>query len=228
MGGIKTDVDGRCWDIHGQWSGIPGLFAAGEVACLSLHGGNRLGANSLLDTVVFGRRTGSEAAAYAQATKKSRVADSIAKQDEDMVKDFLKRKSTDDSIAKIRLDLGVTMNKNLGVFRDEDGILTAQVTLRDLRDRWSRVALEDKCHVFNTSLTRVLELGMMLDCAETIVLGALTRTESRGAHFRTDYISRDDDDWLKHILINRGSDGAPRIEYVPVKITQWTPQARIY
>ncbi len=228
MGGIKTDVDGRCWDIHGQWSGVSGLFAAGEVACLSLHGGNRLGANSLLDTVVFGRRAGSEAAVYAQTIEKPRVADSIAKQDEDMVKDLLKRKPTDDSIAKIRLDLGVTMNKHLGVFRDEEGMLTAQVTLRDLRYRWSKVALEDKGRVFNTTLTRVLELGMMLDCAETIVLGALTRTESRGAHFRTDYISRDDDDWLKHILINRGSDGAPRIEYVPVRITQWTPQARIY
>ena len=228
MGGIKSDVDGRCWDIHSQWSGVPGLFAAGEVACLSLHGGNRLGANSLLDTVVFGRRAGSEAAVYAQAIEKPRVADSIAKQDEDMVKDLLKRKPTDDSIAKIRLDLGVTMNKHLGVFRDEEGMLTAQVTLRDLRDRWSRVALEDKGRVFNTSLTRILELGMMLDCAETIVFGALTRTESRGAHFRTDYISRDDDGWLKHILINRGLDGAPRIEYLPVKITQWTPQARVY
>ncbi len=228
MGGIKTDVDGRCWDVHALWSGVLGLFAAGEVACLSLHGANRLGANSLLDTVVFGRRAGSEAAAYAQAREKPGVADSISQQDEDMVKVLLKRKPNEDSIAKIRLDLGVTMNKNLGVFRDEEGMLTAQVTLRKLRDRWNRVAIEDKGRVFNTSLTRALELGMMLDCAETIIEGALKRTESRGAHFRTDYISRDDETWLKHILIHRGQDGMPRIEYLPVRITQWTPEARVY
>ncbi len=228
MGGIKTDVNGRCWDVHGNWSGVPGLFAAGEVACLSLHGGNRLGANSLLDTIVFGRRAGAEAAAYAKMNEKSRVEDSRVGQDEKMIKDLLKRTPSDDSIAKIRLDLGMTMNMNLGVFRDEEGMLTAQVALRGLRDRWSRVGIQNKSRVFNTSLTSALELGMMIDCAETIILGALTRTESRGAHFRTDYISRDDDDWLKHILINRGPDGVPRIDYLPVRITQWTPQARVY
>jgi len=122
----------------------------------------------------------------------------------------------------------VTMNKNLGVFRDEEGMLMAQITLKELRERWSRVAIQDKGRVFNTSLTRALELGMMLDCAETIVLGALTRTESRGAHFRTDYISRDDEDWLQHILIYRGPDGIQCIEYLPVRITRWTPQVRVY
>ncbi|MGB0910569.1 MAG: FAD-binding protein [Nitrospirales bacterium] len=228
MGGVKTDVDGRCWDRHGKWSGVPGLFAAGEVACLSLHGGNRLGANSLLDTVVFGRRAGAEAAVYAKTREKPRVTECAAVDDESVVKGFLSRKPNADSIANIRLDLGVTMNKNLGVFRDEEGMLAAQVAVRELRDRWNRVAIEDKGHVFNTSLTRALELGMMLDCAETIVLGALTRTESRGAHFRTDYIARNDDGWLQHILIHRGSDGVPGIEYLPVRITQWTPQARVY
>ena len=116
MGGIKTDVDGRCWDIHDNWSGVLGLFAAGEVACLSLHGGNRLGANSLLDTVVFGRRAGSEAASYAKMSEKPKVEDSRVVDDEAMVKDFLNRTSSSDTIAKIRLDLGMTMNKNLGVF----------------------------------------------------------------------------------------------------------------
>lgn len=228
MGGIKTDVDGRCWDNHGKWSGVPGLFAAGEVACLSLHGGNRLGANSLLDTIVFGRRAGSAAADYAKMTERPQVPESIAGQDADMVQNLLKRKPSEDSIAKIRLDLGRTMNKNLGVFRDEEGMLTAQIRLKELRDRWDRVAIHDKGRVFNTSLTRTLELGMMLDCAETIALGALTRTESRGAHFRTDFISRDDEDWLTHILISRKSDGTQNIEYLPVKITQWKPQVRVY
>ena len=228
MGGIKTDVDGRCWDVHGQWSGVSGLFAAGEVACLSLHGGNRLGANSLLDTVVFGRRAGSAAGNYAKTLENSRVADSIAIGDERMVKDLFNKKSNEDSIANIRRDLGVTMNKNLGVFRDEEGMLKAQNALKELRGRWNRVTIKDAGRVFNTSLTRFLELGMMLDCAETIVLGAVTRTESRGAHFRTDYISRDDEAWLKHILIYSQPGGVPHIEYLPVRITQWTPQARVY
>ncbi len=228
MGGIKTDVEGRCWDTADKWSGVQGLFAAGEVACLSLHGGNRLGANSLLDTIVFGRRAGSEAATYTKMLEELHVGDSHLVDDEAMVKELLNQKPTGDSIAKIRMDLGVTMNKNLGVFRDEEGILIAQESLRELRDRWGRVGVQNNSRVFNTSLIQALELGMMLDCAETIILGALTRTESRGAHFRTDYIARDDEDWLKHILINRDSDGTPRITYVPVRITQWTPQARVY
>ena len=228
MGGIKTDVEGRCWDIHDNWSGVQGLFAAGEVACLSLHGGNRLGANSLLDTVVFGRRAGSEAATYTKMLGTLHVGDSRLADDESMVKELLNQKTTGDSIAKIRRDLGVTMNKNLGVFRDEEGMLMAQASLGELRDRWGRVGVQNNSRVFNTSLIQALELGMMLDCAETIILGAITRTESRGAHFRTDYISRDDEDWLKHILINRNADGTPRITYLPVRITQWTPQARVY
>ncbi len=228
MGGIKTDVDGRCWDVHGKWEGVPGLFAAGETACLSLHGGNRLGANSLLDTVVFGRRAGSCAASYAQSVEKPRISDSVADQDQKMVQNFLKRQAHADTIAAIRQDLGVTMNKHLGVFRDQEGMETTQVMLPDLRDRWSQVAVQDKGHVFNTSLVRALELGMMLDCAETIVFGAITRTESRGAHFRTDHIQRDDEHWLQHILIYRNPGGLPRTDYLPVQITKWEPQVRVY
>lgn len=228
MGGIKTDVDGRCWDIQGNWEGVPGLFAAGETACLSLHGGNRLGANSLLDTVVFGRRAGSCAAVYAQSIEASKVSESIAEKDHNMVQEFLGRQANTDSVAAIRLDLGKTMNVHLGVFRDEEGMKAAQGMLPTLRDRWSRVAIQDKGQVFNTSLVRGLELSMMLDCAETIVLGALTRTESRGAHFRTDHIQRDDEHWLKHILVYHNAKGSPRLEYLPVRITQWEPQVRVY
>ncbi len=228
MGGIKADVHGRCWDIQGHWEGVPGLFAAGETACLSLHGGNRLGANSLLDTVVFGRRAGSCAAAYARSVEEPRVSDAVSGEDQNMVREFLKRKAHDDTVAAIRLDLGVTMNRHLGVFRDQEGIETAQGLLPVFRDRWRRVSIQDKGRVFNTSLVRALELGMMLDCAETIVFGAMTRTESRGAHFRTDCIQRDDERWLKHILIYRNPDGLPRVEYLPVRITQWEPQVRAY
>ena len=228
MGGIKADVDSRCWDRQGRWEGIPGLFAAGETACLSVHGGNRLGANSLLETIVFGRRAGSCAAIHAQSVGESRISDSIADNERNMVKEFLRRKANADTVAAIRLDLGVAMNKYLGVFRDQEGMEKAQSMLPALRDRWNHVAVQDKGQVFNTSLVQALELGMMLDCAETIVLGAITRTESRGAHFRTDNIQRDDEDWLKHILLYHNSDGPPRVDYLPVRMTQWEPQVRVY
>jgi succinate dehydrogenase flavoprotein subunit len=228
MGGIKTDVDGRCWDIQRKWEGVPGLFAAGETACLSLHGGNRLGANSLLDTVVFGRRAGACAANHAQSLDEPQVSASVADKDYNMVQEFLKRKGNTDTVAAIRQDLGVTMNKHLGVFRDQEGMETAQAMLPTLQARWRQVGVQDKGQVFNTSLVRALELGMMLDCAETIVFGGMTRKESRGAHFRTDFIQRDDEHWLKHILIYRNPEGTPRADYLPVRITQWEPQVRVY
>ncbi|MEC4674879.1 MAG: FAD-binding protein [Nitrospirota bacterium] len=228
MGGIKTDVHGRCWDIEGHWSGVQGLFAAGETACLSLHGGNRLGANSLLDTVVFGRRAGTCAAAYAKSVEEPKVSNTVAKPDHQTVQDLLNRKNTGDTVAAIRLNLGMTMNHHLGVFRDHDGMMEAQSAIRQLRDRWQCVGIHDKGQVFNTSLVRLLELGMMLDCAETIVLGALIRKESRGAHFRTDYLHRDDEDWLKHILLYNQEEGPPQVDFLPVRITQWTPQVRLY
>lgn len=228
MGGIKTDIDGRCWDIHGKWRGLQGLFAAGETACISLHGGNRLGANSLLDTVVFGRRAGSCAAAYAKATPTPKVSDAVVQQEQAKVSAILKRKDSSDSVASIRYEMGVTMHKHLGVFREQEGMETAQHTIATLQERWASVTVKDKGQVFNTGLIQVLELGFMLDCAETIVMGGLTRKESRGAHFRTDCLERDDEQWLKHILIYHKHEGSPQVDYLPVRITQWEPQARVY
>jgi len=228
MGGIKTDIDGRCWDIHGKWQGIQGLFAAGETACLSLHGGNRLGANSLLDTVVFGRRAGSCAAAYAKETATSSLSEHVISSDQQLVADILGRQGSPDSVASIRWDMGTTMHKHLSVFRDQEGMETAQRKLTQLRERWQTVTVKDKGKVFNTGLMAALELGFMLDCAETIIRGGLLRKESRGAHFRTDYIERDDEQWLKHILLYHQKDGSPREDYLPVRITQWEPQTRVY
>ena len=228
MGGIKTDIDGRCWDIHGKWQGIQGLFAAGETACLSLHGGNRLGANSLLDTVVFGRRAGSCAADYAKETATSSLSEHVISSDQQLVADILGRQGSPDSIASIRWDMGTTMHKHLSVFRDQEGMETAQRTITQLRERWQTVTVKDKGKVFNTGLIAALELGFMLDCAETIIRGGLLRKESRGAHFRTDYIERDDEQWLKHILLYHQTDGPPREDYIPVRITQWEPQTRVY
>lgn len=228
MGGVKTDVEGRCWDLVGGWQGVPGLFAAGEAACLSLHGGNRLGANSLLDTVVFGRRAGRCAGEYAKTMALPRISDGVVKDGENALKKVLARPETGDTVARIRHEMGCAMTEGFGVFRDEEGMAHAQQTVGSLRERWNRVAIHDKGQVFNTSLVRALELDFMLDCAETIALGAVTRVESRGAHFRTDCLERDDDHWLKHILIHYRPDGPPQLDFLPVRITRWEPQVRVY
>ena len=228
MGGVKTDVDGRCWDLAGGWQGVPGLFAAGEAACLSLHGGNRLGANSLLEAVVFGRRAGRCAGEYAKSLPHPRIGEGVVKDGESALKTLLTRPATDDTVARIRHELGCAMTEHVGVFRDPEGMSLAQRAIGTLRERWQRVAIHDKGRVFNTSLVRALELACMLDCAETIALGALTRTESRGAHFRTDCLDRDDERWLKHILIYHRPDGPPRLDFLPVRVTQWQPQVRVY
>ena len=228
MGGVKTDVEGRCWDLAGGWQGVPGLFAAGEAACLSLHGGNRLGANSLLDTVVFGRRAGRCAGEYAKTFPQPRIGDGVVKDGANNIKKIFARPDTGDTIARIRHEMGSAMTEGLGVFRDQEGMALTQRTVAGLRERWNRVAIHDKGQVFNTSLVRALELDFMLDCAETIALGALTRKESRGAHFRTDCLHRDDEHWLKHILLSHRPGGPPQLDFLPVRITQWEPQVRVY
>ena len=219
MGGVKTDVDGA--------TAVPGLYAAGECACVSVHGGNRLGANSLLDTIVFGRRSGEAAAIYSREKRDRSIPESRLSQDEDHLKEIMDRKDNGDTPAKIRLDMGSTMNDYVAVFRTTEGMETAREKLRSLNDRYQRVPVQDKGRVFNTNVIFAIELGFMLDCAETIVVSALERKESRGAHFRLEYPERDDENWLKHITVRHTPDG-PRLEYTPVTITQWQPQIRSY
>ena len=219
MGGVKTDVDGA--------TAVPGLYAAGECACVSVHGGNRLGANSLLDTIVFGRRSGEAAAIYSREKRDRSIPESRLSQDEDHLKEVMARKDNGDTPAKIRLDMGSTMNDYVAVFRTTEGMETAREKLRSLSDRYQRVPVQDKGRVFNTNVIFAIELGFMLDCAETIVVSALERKESRGAHFRLEYPQRDDENWLKHISVRHTPDG-PRLEYTPVTITQWQPQIRSY
>ena len=219
MGGIKTDVDGA--------TPVPGLYAAGECACVSVHGGNRLGANSLLDTIVFGRRSGEAAAIYSRQKASKAIPESRVSQDEDHHKDIMAREDNGDTPAKIRYEMGVTMNDYVAVFRTVGGMETARKKLRDLKERFQRVPVQDKGRVFNTNIIFAIELGFMLDCAETIVVSALERRESRGAHFMTEYPERDDENWIKHISVQSTPDG-PRIDYVPVTITQWQPQVRSY
>ena len=219
MGGIKTDVDGATI--------VPGLYAAGECACVSVHGGNRLGANSLLDTIVFGRRSGEAAAIYSRDRASKAIPESRTSQDENHIKEILARGDNNDTPAKIRLDLGVTMNDYVAVFRTTEGMEIARDKLQELKQRYQSVPVQDKGRIFNTNIIFALELGFMLDCAESIVVSALERKESRGAHFMPEYPQRDDENWMKHITVQHAQDG-PRLDYLPVTITQWEPQVRSY
>jgi succinate dehydrogenase / fumarate reductase flavoprotein subunit len=219
MGGIKTDVDGATL--------VPGLYAAGECACVSVHGGNRLGANSLLDTIVFGRRSGEAAATYSREKADRDISESRVSQDEDHLKEMMARKDNGDTPAKIRREMGVTMNDHVAVFRTAEGMEAARNKLRDLKERYQSVPVQDKGHVFNTNLIFTVELDFMLDCAETIVVSAQERKESRGAHFRVEYPQRDDENWIKHISVHYTPEG-PRLDYSPVTITRWQPQVRSY
>ena len=219
MGGIKTDVNGM--------TPLPGLYAAGEAACVSVHGGNRLGANSLLDTLVFGRRSGERASEEASKKSHKPITQSSSEGDRRFIQELLDNDNKGEMFGKVRLELGQTMNEHLAVFRDRRGMEEALARVRELRERFTRVAVPDKGKTFNTNLIFTLELGFMLDCAEAIALSALERKESRGAHTRTDMPERDDENWLKHITVTSGPDG-PGIDHIPVTITQWEPQIRSY
>lgn len=219
MGGIKADVDGL--------TSLPGLYAAGEAACVSVHGGNRLGANSLLDTLVFGRRSGEHAAEQTRGMVHQPIDDNASEACRKSIQSMLDRAGRE-LFGKIRFELGQTMNTNLAVFRNYNGMKKALSEIDRLRDRFSKVVVADKGKTFNTNLLFTLELGFMLDCAETIVSSAIERKESRGAHTRTDMPERDDKNWLKHILVKRTADGEREIQHLPVVITEWAPQVRSY
>jgi succinate dehydrogenase / fumarate reductase flavoprotein subunit len=220
MGGVKTD-------IHGATS-IPGLYAAGEVACVSVHGGNRLGANSLLDTLIFGRRSGEHAAARAATMPMPSVGDDQLRRDASMIEGIIARERTGRRVSEIKEELGTEMNRSVAVFRDETGLRHAHEVVRRLKDEARTAYIDDHGTVFNQDVLGAIELGFMLDCAEATVVAAIERKESRGAQFRTDYPERNDDAWLKHIDIGRNGDDVPEVSYSPVTITQWQPEERKY
>ena len=222
MGGIHTD-------IHGATS-LAGLFAAGEVACVSINGANRLGSNSLTELLVFGARAGTAAAAFASRQRKPSPSVLAQAQDEEwrLGERFLRKTGGTEKVASLRAEMQKTMEESAGIYRTASVLEEAARKLRKLQERFHDVSLEDRSYTFNTELIAVLELSYMLDVAEAIVHSALQRRESRGSHQRTDHPKRDDTQFLVHSLATRGENGSPRIEYLPVTITRWPPAQRVY
>jgi fumarate reductase flavoprotein subunit len=221
MGGVHTDINGA--------TPIEGLFAAGETSCVTINGANRLGSNSLPECLVFGARAGKAAAEYAASAKLPPAV--VMSQADDEVRRIDQLRSTDrgtERIADIREAMQSTMEDSAGIFRSGDSLTKGIDQLADMQQRLEHVQLSDETRVFNTELIAALELANMLDIAETILQSALQREESRGAHQRTDFTTRDDERFLNHALVYRDSDGSARIERLPVTITRWPPGERVY
>jgi succinate dehydrogenase / fumarate reductase, flavoprotein subunit len=226
MGGIPTDTDGRVV-VGADEAVVPGLYAAGECACVSVHGANRLGTNSLLDLVVFGRRAGDDAARYIGEADLAMPPEHPERPTLELLDGILGRK-TGDNAGEIRKELQDNMFDLAFVVRSNESLTKMQQILASLRERYERVAITDKGSLYNTDLMETVELGYLLDCADALVAGALVRTESRGAHFREDHPLRDDANWLKHTLAAREQDGTIRIDYKPVKMGPYVPMERKY
>jgi fumarate reductase flavoprotein subunit len=221
MGGVSTDGDGA--------TPLAGLFAAGETACVSINGANRLGSNSLPECLVFGARAGVAAAEYAgsaapsSATIAAQVSDEVHR-----IESVMGGVPRDDSVASIRTEMQETMEEAAGIYRTGESLAKGAAHLRELQDRLPRVGVRDTSRSWNTELVGALEAANMLDIAECMLASALQREESRGAHQRTDFPARDDERFLVHQLNHRDADGTPRVERLPVTITRWPPGERVY
>ena len=219
MGGVDTDVWGR--------TSLEGLYAAGEVACVSVHGANRLGGNALMETITYGKRVGRHAAEWSLANTTVEVPASVEADAERELKTLLDR-TEGERPWKIRDELAETMHVNFGVFRREEQMLEQGRIVQSLRERYENVVVEDKGDVFNSDLTQALELGFLLELAECMVVSGLARKESRGAHARPyDFPDRDDENYLRHTLVT-WEDEAPKLDWKPVTMTKWTPEERKY
>ncbi len=226
MGGIPTDVHARV--VTGpEETPVPGLYAAGECACVSVHGANRLGTNSLLDIVVFGRRGGDDMATHCETTDLPALPVEATTQTLDLLDGILTRQ-TGDNVADIRAELQDSMFDLAFVVRTEESLAKMGEIVGSLRERYDRIAITDKGTVYNTDLMEAVEVGFLLDCAATLVAAAAARDESRGAHYREDHPLRDDANWLKHSLAYRNDDGSIRLDSKPVQMGPYVPMERKY
>jgi fumarate reductase flavoprotein subunit len=223
MGGVHTDLDGR--------TALPGLFAAGETACVSINGANRLGSNSLTEILVFGARAGKAAAEHAAASPApGRAAMAEALVEEERLEALLTsgERGGGERLADLRREMQTAMEAGAGIYRDAAGLAAAAETIGRVQARAERLALEDSSRTFNTERIAALELQNLLDVAEAMIHSALARRESRGAHQRTDFPQRDDTTYLAHSLAHRRAGGPPEISYRPVTVTRWPPGERVY
>jgi fumarate reductase flavoprotein subunit len=223
MGGISTDINAA--------TNVPGLYAAGECACVSINGANRLGSNSLTELLVFGARAGKNATAFAadHPTLDRAAIEAQAADEQKRIADrFIRKTSGKDRLVTIRTEMNKTMEAGAGIYRTEASLRATCEKLAELRERFNDVVIDDHSLSFNTELTSALELDYMLDVALAVAHSALNRKESRGSHQRTDFPKRDDSQYLKHSLAVRVEGGPPRIEYKDVVITKWPPAERVY
>jgi len=226
VGGIPTDVWGRVV-VDEQNTVLPGLYAAGECACVSVHGANRLGTNSLVDILVFGRRAGRDMAQYAQAARTPGLPKDAATDAARHLKDLIARDGPE-SPARLRDELQRVTQEHVSVFRTEEGLRYAVEAIYDLQDRFTRIGLQDRGSIYNQNLLEAWEVGCLLDVAEATTVAALTRQESRGVHYREDFPRRDDQNWLKHTLLTRTAPREYDIRFKPVVITRFPPKERVY
>jgi fumarate reductase flavoprotein subunit len=222
MGGVSTDIEAA--------TPLSGLYAAGEAACVSINGANRLGSNSLPECLVFGARAGRAAAAFASGQRDSHPSIVAQAHDEQrrLEARFLRNTGGTERVATLRTEMQETMEDSAGIYRTSTILQKAGEKIQSLQERFQELSLDDHSYTFNTELTAALELSYMLDVAEAIIHSAIRRTESRGSHQRSDYPERDDKQFLTHALAYRVEGGPPRIEYVPVTITRWPPGKRVY
>ncbi len=223
MGGVHTDTNGA--------TPLKGLYAAGEAACVSLNGSNRLGSNSLSEILVFGARAGRAAADYASTSSTPEINPLLAlgaDEERRIERDYLRKTRGTEKISTLREAMQHTMEAGAGIYRTRSSLAEAAAKIAEMQERYKAISIEDHSLAFNTQLVAALELGYLLDVAETILQCGLQREESRGAHQRTDFPARDDNKFLAHSLVSKGPDGRPVVSYLPVTITRWPPGKRVY
>jgi succinate dehydrogenase / fumarate reductase flavoprotein subunit len=225
MGGVPTNVEAEV--LRNNTDVVPGLYAAGEVACVSVHGSNRLGTNSLLDINVFGRRAGAAAADYATGVELTELPPN-AEADVVRIVDRLLNSTGTERVGTLRTELQNTMDRNAQVFRTEESLAEVEADILKLKERYEQVSVSDKGKRYNSDLLEAVELGFLLDLAQVLVVSARNRKESRGGHAREDYLERDDKNYMQHTMAYRRPDGSIELDWKPVVVTRYQPMARKY